>query len=69
MSKNNPKNREEAFSYQFESDVKNLLALSKLIDEYGDNKESFKSRLNILKSHIKTYEIIENMDKYNRGKK
>jgi len=50
MSKLVPKNREEAFAYQFQGDVKMLLALSKF------RKKEFKRRLDLLKIHISTYE-------------
>lgn len=54
MSRLSPKNREEAFTYQFEDDVKVLLATS-------HNVESFKKSLATLKIHIKTYESIKKL--------
>lgn len=52
MSRLDPKTREEAFSYQFEDDVKMLKAVSRL------SSDSFKSSLQTLKSHIESYERL-----------
>ena len=49
-SKHNPRNREQAFAYQFEDDVKKLISLSLL------NKEAFIKHLVVLKTHILSYE-------------
>jgi len=50
MSKLDPRNREEAFSWQFEDDVKMLRSISML-----DNQQSFDKALQTLLAHIKAY--------------
>lgn len=49
MSKNSPNTREEAYAYQFESDVKTLHSMALL------SKEAFKKHLAVLQSHIDAY--------------
>ena len=51
MSKVNPKNKEVAFSYQFEDTVKLLKSLANL-----EQTDAFRQTLQTLKMHIKTYE-------------
>jgi hypothetical protein len=51
MSKYNPKNKEVAFSYQFEDTVNALKLFASL-----DQTVAFKQTLQTLKSHIKAYE-------------
>lgn len=57
MSKNEPKNREEAFYHQINDDVQLLFSLSGLIPEkrhVGDNDEYIK-RLSLIKDRINSY--------------
>ena len=49
MSKQLPNNREEAFVYQFEDDIKMLKSLCNL------SKDGFKKHLSILQAHIDAY--------------
>ena len=49
MSRIDPKNREEAFMYQFEDDMKILSSSSKR------GEEAFEKAIDILESHIKAY--------------
>ena len=49
MSRLDPKNREEAYSYQFEDDVKVLKTMSKT------SPHEFKKALDVLRTHIVTY--------------
>jgi len=51
MNKMNPKNKEIAFSYQFEDTVRLLKSLANL-----GQTEAFKQMLQTLKMHINTYE-------------
>ena len=53
MSKQNPRNRAEAFAYQFEDDVRLLFSLSAT----GLTKD-FKRQLRVLKNRIETCEIL-----------
>ncbi len=50
MSKHAPKNREEAFVYQFEDDVKLLFSMSQI------GVKEFQQELEKLKGHIVSYE-------------
>ena len=52
MSRLNPENREEAFTYQFEDDVKMLRACAL------NGQDTFKKALDTLKTHISTYEKL-----------
>lgn len=56
MSKLEPKNAEEAFTYQFEDDVKTLRACS-------FSKKDFLKQLEVLKIHIATYEKLHKYQK------
>lgn len=61
MSKQAPKNREEAFCYQLEDDVKLLFSLSQLIhrkDSFNERKP-FYDALEQLKTHIKSLEELK----------
>ena len=49
MSRLNPKNREEAFTYQFEDDVKVLRACA------HNSEDAFNRALTTLETHIKSY--------------
>lgn len=62
MSRLEPKNTEEAFTYQFEDDVKVLRACS------HNNTESFMKQLRILKIHIQTCEKQLNKNYLNKVK-
>src|SRR5688572_5481401 len=53
MERLNPKNREQAFAFQFEDDVKLLKSLSSV---QGTDNTAFKQALITLKSHISVYE-------------
>mgnify|MGYP006316393667 CR=1 FL=1 len=50
MSRFDPKNREEAYVYQFEDDVSILRSMCAL-----GNKEGFEQRLELLRAHIVAY--------------
>lgn len=61
MSRLEPKNREEAFTYQFEDDVKLLYSLSQLIrrkDNFEERKPYYDA-LEILKGHIQSLEQLK----------
>ena len=51
MSRLLPKNREEAFTHQFQDDVKILRAFS-------SNPKSFNKQLSVIDAHIKAYRSI-----------
>lgn len=56
MSKYEPKNREEAFTYQWERDVQLLQALA--VIQKGNNNKEFLMALETLKLHINSYEEL-----------
>lgn len=61
MSRHNPQSTEEAFAYQFEDDIEKLLAFGMQVSIVGNAyKEeaikSYKTALEMLKSHIQSYE-------------
>lgn len=53
MSKQLPKNREDAFAYQFEDDVKMLHSMALI------SKEGFRKHLAVLQAHIDAYNNLD----------
>lgn len=51
MSKDNPKNREEAFAYQFKAFIKMMMRFA-----LAGNQEGFRAVVEQLKSAIEAYE-------------
>ena len=61
MSRFNPLNREQAFAYQLEDDVKLLHSLS-LVDN-TEHKESFKKHIQAIQLKLETYLELKEQDK------
>ena len=61
MNKHEPKNREEAFTYQFEDDIKVLRTLSQLIHRKDsfEQRKPFYDALETLKAHIQSLEQLK----------
>lgn len=63
MSRLEPRNREEAFTYQFEDDVRVLRCLSM------QDEEAFQKGLATLETHIAAYRSIRLKNKVDKAKK